>query len=391
MGSTRIIPRKLDAAGTCSSCENDAQSEFMTCDRCLERFHVINCTAHKDEDQCTNTFLRGWANILSKYPNFSYTCDDCREKIKLDNEDILVNRLSVMEQNISYLVQEVKSMQEKASNPTSDTIPATTIRSYADTIKNKPEVIVIEKKQDQDPATHESNMAKLKDAASQSSAGVLRTYKNSAENFVLVCRNKSSKDKLLPHVNNIFSEHKVSTPPAKLPTVTIKDLNINTTKEELFEAVQKQNTENGLPEVTTETFNILFLKIVKGSNQYPDTQQAVVRVSEQIRDSLKTLGDRVYMDLQSCRVVNRLFVRRCNHCQQFKHFHRECKETHSVCGKCGDRHDTRECLSTTKSCINCKNNGYTPVDHETSWYKCPSYLKEQEKLERSIPYYKEKN
>ena len=71
----------------------------MTCIKCLDRFHVHNCSAEED-DQCTSTFLKGWSVILAKYPNIAYTCDEGLEKTKLDNGDILVNRLAVMEDNI---------------------------------------------------------------------------------------------------------------------------------------------------------------------------------------------------------------------------------------------------------------------------------------------------
>ena len=235
-------------------------------------------------------------------------------------------------------------------------------------------------------------MSKLTKAAVQSSASVLKTYQNGVDETVLVCQNESSKQKLLPHVNDIFPQQKVSTPLPRLPTVTIKDIETNISKDDLLEAVQKQNRDNGLPEVTAENFQIIFIKLVKSTNErFPDTYHAVVRVSDEIRNTFKVLGDRVYINLQSCRVVNRLFVRRCNKCQEFKHFHKECKAAHSTCGKCGEQHDTRACESDTRKCINCARHGHSQLSHETSWSRCPSYLREQEKLQKTIPYYDTKN
>lgn len=298
-----------------------------------------------------------------------------------------------MEDNISFLVHEIRAMKENPKTgtavPNQETQPQPAM-SWAD-VANKPAVIVIEKKEGEDSETHTTNMSKLKDAAVQSSAAVLKTYKNGVQNTVLICRNEASKEKLLPHVNNIFTEHKVSTPPSRLPTVTIKDIESNISKEELLESIQKQNRDHGLTEVTVENFNILFIKKVNGYNHNPDTYQAVVRVSNEIRDTIKAAGNRVCINLQSCKVFDRLFVRRCNKCQQFKHFHRDCKSEVSICGKCGGQHDTRECESTNIKCINCANHGYNKLDHETSSPKCPSYLKEQEKLEKTIPYYNTKN
>ena len=282
------------------TCEKDAQTEFMTCITCLDRFHVNNC---EGEDQCTTTFLRGWPNILAKYPNFGYTCEDCLEKSKLNNGDILVNRLAVMEENIAFLVKEIKTMKQvpNTSNTINDTLPPPVI-SYAEKAARKPAVIVIEKKQGEDAEMHNTNMNKLKDAAVQSSAGVLKTYQNGVESTVLVCKNESSKQKLMPHVGTIFPEHKVSTPPSRLPSITIKDIETNITKDELLQAIQKQNRDHEQVEVTQENFNILFIKQVKGFNNRPDSYQAVVRVTDEIRDSLKAAGDRVFINLQSCPV-----------------------------------------------------------------------------------------
>ena len=374
------------------TCEKDAQTESMTCITCLDRFHVNNC---EGEDQCTTTFLRGWPNILAKYPNFGYTCEDCLEKSKLNNGDILVNRLAVMEENIAFLVKEIKTMKQvpSTSNTINDTLPVLPppVISYAEKAARKPAVIVIEKKQGEDAEMHNTNMNKLKDAAVQSSAGVLKTYQNGVESTVLVCKNESSKQKLMPHVGTIFPEHKVSTPPSRLPSITIKDIETNITKDELLRAIQKQNRDHEQVEVTQENFNILFIKQVKGFNNRPDSYQAVVRVTDEIRDSLKAAGDRVFINLQSCPVSKRLFVRRCNKCQEFRHFHKECKSEFSICGKCGDHHDTRQCLSPTTKCINCSNHGLNDINHETSWSKCPCYKKEQDRLEKTIPYYNPKN
>ena len=107
--------RKISSDGKCKDCDKDAQTEFMACVRCLHRYHVFGCESN--DDQCTRTFLGNWPSVLSSYPNFGYTCDDCMENDKLKNEDILVNRLALMEENITFLVQEMKSMKQNSSTP----------------------------------------------------------------------------------------------------------------------------------------------------------------------------------------------------------------------------------------------------------------------------------
>ena len=381
--------RKISSQGKCKDCDKDAQAEFMACVRCLHRFHVFGCESN--DDQCTRTFLGNWPGVLSRYPSFGYTCDDCRENDNLKNEDILVNRLALMEENITFLVQEMKSMKQNSSTPQYNKLfPALPVTG-ADRVSNNQSVIVIKNNNDTD-VTHDENMTKLKDAAVESSAAVVKTYKNGVKDTVLVCQNEASKNKLLPHVNDIFPQHKVSTPQSRLPTITIKDIESNISKEDLLKAVQKQNSENGLTEVTEDNFKIIFIRKVESFHTHlPDTYQAVVRVSDQIRDSIKVAFDYVYINLQRCKVWDRLFVRRCNKCQDFKHFHKQCKSEKNICGKCGEEHDTRQCQSDIKKCINCSRNKFSDTEHETSWSKCPSYKREQEKLEKTIPYYYTKN
>ena len=82
------------------------------------------------------------------------------------------------------------------------------------------------------------------------------------------------------------------------------------------------------------------------------------------------------------------FVKRCNNCQNFHHFHKECKKD-PVCARCGQRHDTRRCTKDDGhyKCINCSVSGFEDTDHMASSFNCPAYIAEQDKLKKSIHYY----
>jgi hypothetical protein len=122
----------------------------------------------------------------------------------------------ILEDNISYLVQEMKSMKQNHITPQYNKLfPA--LPTAVDRVAKNQAVIVI-KNNNENEATHVENMTKLKDAVVQSSAAVVKTYKNGVKDTVLICQNEASKNKLLPHVNTIFPQHKVSTPQSRLPT-----------------------------------------------------------------------------------------------------------------------------------------------------------------------------
>ena len=371
------VPRKLTSAGECTTCKKDAQTEFLTCHRCLDRFHVLSCTG---EDQCTPTFLNNqWPNIKKKYQNIQYICTSCHENVNLNKEDILVNRLASMEKMLTLVMKKLSDMGQPV-NTAANTTPQAG-QSFADKVKSS--VIIIEKKPGEAEDDHTNGLRQVKQAAVESSAAVLSTYQNKVGNTVVVCRSEESKKKLLPHVTAAFNEHKVHTPPPRLPTITITGIENEYSREELFQVIKNQNKENLT--ITEENFRVIFVKsMVNRDHLY----QAVVRVSEEVRYALESMGNRVCIGLSSCRIYDRWFVRRCNRCQGFNHFHKECPlKTHSVCGKCSEQHDTRSCESEVTRCINCVKNKKTLVDHETSWSKCPSYLLEQEKIKKTINYY----
>ena len=71
----------------------------------------------------------------------------------------------------------------------------------------------------------------------------------------------------------------------------------------------------------------------------------VARVSEDIQKLIKMSNDKIYMDLVSHRVVDRFYIKRCNKCQQFGHYEKEC--THELhCGFCKQHHKSSDCNVT---------------------------------------------
>ena len=42
-------------------------------------------------------------------------------------------------------------------------------------------------------------------------------------------------------------------------------------------------------------------------------------------------------------------------------------------------------------CGNCKDAGKKETGHSTHWHKCPTYLEQQRKAKKTIPYYDQKN
>ena len=160
--------------------------------------------------------------------------------------------------------------------------------------------------------------------------------------------------------------------------------------------LKNQNPKIGEKIDSGSLFNIIYTK--EPPESAPDRYyQVVARASEDIRELIKAIDDRLYTDLESHRVTDRFYVRRCNKCQGFGHYHADCQRN-SCCAFCkSPTHKSSDCPlkgSVDKSvfqCVNCEKAGKTFVGHSSHWGKCPCFLEAQEKIKQSIPYYCAKN
>ena len=92
------------------------------------------------------------------------------------------------------------------------------------------------------------------------------------------------------------------------------------------------------------------------------------------------------MDLVAHQVIDRFFIKRCNKCQKFGHYQKDCKsEPH--CGFCRQSHLSTHCDQVEEGdvdhyhCINCERDGKISVGHSAYWHKCPTYLTAEENEE----------
>ena len=145
-----------------------------------------------------------------------------------------------------------------------------------------------------------------------------------------------NRERLLPLLEDeTFAQNEIVTLKSKLPSVSILNVESFDSKEEFIEKVKNQNPEiKELMEQGSE-FSIVFAKEPResGSNGKKEYYQVVARVSEDIRKVMKSSGNKVYVDLVAHRVVDRFFVKRCNKCQEFGHYEKDCSKN-VCCGYC---------------------------------------------------------
>ena len=95
-------------------------------------------------------------------------------------------------------------------------------------------------------------------------------------------------------------------------------------------------------------------------------------------DLAKTTEERIKIFEQRYLVEEYIFkpkVIKCNKCQTFGHIARLCRSTER-CGKCTEKHDTKNCTVEPKDfmCCHCKGN------HETGDKDCPIMKNKEEQI-----------
>lgn len=376
----------LDEEGICQRCKNPAQSAFMQCWICTDKYHVIDC---EGDPMMQPSFVKNmWQNMVKKWPSLTFTCPTCRENVKTKEDAVMSSRVRLLEENALKSDKKLEDIMELLTKLVNNPDVNETPKSYSDVVATEPpSAIVIDKpgEDQEDGEERQNKITEVTKAAIQVKAGVQKSFTTKSGKTVLVCANTKSKDALLPHVQRVFDKQKISTPKARLPTISVPFIQGKFEKEELLEVLSMQNEEIMF---TTENTEVLFIVPMKErEGQY----QAAIRVAENIRNQIKEKGNRLCIGINSCPVYDRFFVKRCNQCQGLGHFHKDnggCKND-QVCGKCSEKHDTRNCHvdEDRYRCINCVKAEHDEVSHAANSFGCRCYVAEQEKLKKSINYY----
>ena len=168
----------------------------------------------------------------------------------------------------------------------------------------------------------------------------------------------------------------------------------------LLKKLKKQNPQIKECIDKGSEFSIVYIKKPQTNNSTGEIKsfyQVVVRVSDDIRKVIRANDDKIFMDLVAHRVNDRFYVKRCNKCQKFGHYEKDCK-SETCCGYCrSNNHSSNDCNEVQEAdhehyeCINCQRAGRDYKGHSSRWNRCPMYLERQQKMKKMIPYYDQKN
>ena len=186
-------------------------------------------------------------------------------------------------------------------------------------------------------------------------------------------------------------------PKKLLPKVTVKGIN-----EVLFDSCDKDDRDElkavllkdillrnkGIQSVL-DTDASQFLHVVTIQKMMPSdncvSYTAVLKMSCRVRNYIHQNGDKLYISLNRCKVIDRFHVTQCYYCQKPGHYSNDCSAKKQgkppTCFYCSDTHASKNCPTKhqeqrEKCCINClKSNNPNMVkdarNHTAASYNCP--------------------
>ena len=322
--------------------------------------------------------------------NFTFVCDPCLTRRENNQASCLKEQISDLASTVQTLANDFKSFKEEkvvqsaSTNPTpwSDTKRVNKIRSSL-CIKSNGGAV---------------NIDKVQELATNNNIQVMKTTTKDNGDLFVDLPSEDNRERLTTLLNDeAFNENQVVNIKSKMPTISILDVKEYSTKEDFIEKVKKQNPVIKQKIEEDSEFSVIFCaKPRNKDNGNNGSFQVVVRVSDDIRKAIKRENDRIYLDLTTKRVVDRFYIKRCNRCQGFGHYEKDC-QNEVCCGYCSKSHKSSECKEVAPGdhanykCINCKRNDKDCSGHSSIWHKCPAYLELQKKLKKTIPFYNSKN
>ena len=305
-------------------------------------------------------------------------------------------RIDTLEKNFDNMEAKLDEIKELLKNKepvkTSSAKPSNVVPSGVwfdkdklETIKAPPpkSVLVVKKVDDQEKCVENQNI--VESAVMNHNISVVESYKNKSGDLMVVCETENTRDELKNLVTSCNDDIVMNTPREIRPAITIVGLPKEYKKEEIINMLVVQNSY--IKKFTTNNSINDHIKIyaIRPLKNDAACFQVFANVSSFLREVLRHTKDRVTLGLTSCKIYDRYHIKRCNNCQNFGHYAKDCPSKNVPnCGKCSGDHLTNDCDAFDRKCINCVRMKLTDIHHPAMSYKCPCLIKEQDLLKKKL-------
>ena len=402
--------------GICNKCSKKVNGNDVCCIICKTKFHAAGCS--NDIDICTHSFLNQFKphvdKVTPKYAarpgNFMFMCDSCMTEFEIkmaskeqSKVDDLEKKVDKLESGLSEIKELLLSNRNQSNTAPSDTEGNAQLMNGVNTqlvnevdkswgtlgfsggqfprlntsstdhncktrkdteVKDVTSALIIPAATDE-----EENMSQNKivnKIAVDKKVSITKSFKKKNGDTVIVCNSRETRDSLKGHIENA------------IPQIEIKSS--DNCKYTIVKILTEQNyflRAYFADENLNDHIKFIDTKPLRNNSEL---FQATFKISKQLRQHLTKHGDRLIIGIISCKVYDRVYVKRCANCQHFGHYFAQCPcKDEPSCALCGNNHETRSCPTpetSVKKCINCVRNGQENTNHAASSTDCPIFKRE---------------
>lgn len=346
----------------------------IKCSLCDNLFHIsclkISVTVQR--------FLSGNNNCI-------WACESC-PKIS-DTFVEMLNRIKTLETTVQNLISESNENKNEIGEIKQN--PALKLRrTYADMImsetrtpptssaskKNKPNApfiavnttpLIVVSARDETAKANIENL--VKSTLDPDDDPIKRVTKTRKGNILVQCNNNNVLESIKKKLSDkIGDKINVAEPKKSSPLLKVVGITDVTDKEQLIQAIKKQNCD-----LVKQGDRLEVVDFKKVKNHYTAILSVDFGTFKSILDKGKL---RIRWDM--CRVYEHINVTRCYKCNDYGHHANECTQKEHTCPKCAGSHEIKLCNADYEKCSNCMmanevNCLDLDVNHTVWNYNCP--------------------
>ncbi|KAF4528035.1 hypothetical protein B566_EDAN016425 [Ephemera danica] len=217
------------------------------------------------------------------------------------------------------------------------------------------------------------NMLKQTVKPTELKANIIRCEQKDSGTVVIHCQDENSCNTLRENIRLEMNE-------------TVEVFNATKKKARFEFAVHHMGRESELPESMEEIANILitqnalqthikdcFLKVLK-IRKLQNMDIVILEVDKETKNFIHQRDNKLGFGWIIATLYEHVHVLYCYHCQGYGHTQKDCKNGIN-CGYCGYQHDSRECDSDDRYCINCHNHNEQFKTNFNCHHKAHDYKK----------------
>lgn len=370
----------------CLACEDSPnQDQVVKCYACKMVFHAY-CESNTDNNFGTKTMVKTFVAASTK-GNFKFFCDPCLTKMEMDEAEAGTSQMKGLEDKVNIMEKKldtITKLLEKTQNIQTNNVAKPLIKNIWDdkdkleSVKAPLQKAVLVIKGSEDQVQNDANRNKIGKTIIENSIPVNMSYQKRSGDIVVHCDSVEKRNELKNKVESTNIDMVMETPVEKRASITIVGLREEYDKDEIIKMLVLQNGFIKGFSNANEIKNHIEIYAVRPLKNNPNRFQAFATVSKTLRGGLQHFGDKVTLGMIRCKIYDRFHIKRCNNCQKFGHYMRDCPTPDStVCGKCSSfHHSTKECQAHEAECINCIRNGIEEKNHHTNSMDCKTLQRE---------------